>query len=245
MGVEESGGRLSRRALKAIMTSLVEIDLTCPICDTRFTSRRIASMESIGQDTDFRPRTLGIDPQPHYVHVCPNCMFAAFELDYETLQDPVREFVEGGQHHPEELVIRGDPLTLTGSVKYLLAARCYSRDTRAGDLRLADLYLRASWCARQEGLTEREQETQCEAALLFEKSLEDDEIAEDQLSTILYLLGELYRRIGRHELATTMFDKALEHCGDDEADERLSFLIERQRHAAEAGNCDNMEIEDE
>ncbi len=228
------------------MTTLVSIELTCPVCATRFTSQRIVSMHSIGQDTDFRPHSGGVDPQPHYVHACPKCMFAAFELDYQTLQDPVREFVMRLGHRPDQVLLDQDRIDLSGSTKYLLAARCYSHDSRASDLRLADLYLRASWCARQENLVEREHEAQCQAALLFEKALEVGEVADDQLKTILYLLGELYRRVGRYELATALFDKAFAILGEDDSedsDERLALLIQRQRAAATVGSCENMVIE--
>lgn len=234
------------------MTTLANIELTCPVCGTRFVSQRIASTNSVGQDTDFRPITIGLDPQPHYVHVCPRCMFAAFEGDYETAQDPVRNFVLAREHHPEELVAGGGRAALSGSTKYLLAARCYRHDTRASDLRLADLYLRASWCARQESLPEREAESQCEAIMLFEKALDASEVAEDQARTILYLLGELYRRVGRFEFAIAMFDRALESIGEDEeegeeedeeAGERFEDLIRRQREAAQNGHSENMTIE--
>jgi uncharacterized protein (DUF2225 family) len=225
------------------MTTLVNIELTCPVCETRFDSHRIASTNSMGQDTDFRPRAAGLDPQPHYVHVCPRCLFAAFEGDYGGVEDSVREFVLSGRHAPEELVPGGQAASISGSVKYLLAARCYSEDTRASDLRLADLYLRASWCARVEGEAAREREAQCQSILLFEEALEAGEVADGQRRTILYLLGELYRRVSRYELALAMFDAAAEAPPPDEDDGRYEALVKRQRAAAEARLCDNMQIE--
>ena len=236
------------------MNTLVDIQLTCPVCETPFASRRISLTDSVGQDTDFRPKTVGVDPQPHYVHVCPNCLFAAFEGDYESVQDSVRELVLQGEHDPWELVgEERNTLRLSGSTKYLLATRCYSRDARASDLRLADLYLRASWCARQENDGDREREAQFQSIMLFEKAMADDEVAEDQLTMIRYLVGELYRRVGRHELALALFQQALEareddgddKDGDEEEAGRFSSLIQRQRAAAEAGQSDNMEIESE
>lgn len=232
------------------MTTLVEIELTCPVCDTRFQSHRIASTNSMGQDTDFRPHVAGADPQPHYVHVCPHCKFAAFELDYELMPDTVRDFMHSGDYRPDEVMLHSDVAEISGSTKYLLAVLCYAHDSRASELRLADLYLRASWCARQEGLPDRESEAQCRSALLFEKALAGDEVAEDQLKTIQYLLGELYRRIGRHELALAMFDAALAAAADaqdadEEARERLDALICRQRRAAAEHDARNMVIEDD
>jgi uncharacterized protein len=226
------------------MTTLADIELACPVCETRFRSRRINSHSSYGQDTDFRPRALGLDPQPYYVHVCPTCMFAAFELDYQNLQDSVRDHVLGGDYHPHEDITQADAEGLTGSTKYLLAARCYAYDPRASDLRLADLFLRASWCARQENLPERERETQCQSALLFEKAVDAGEVADDQTVTMMYLIGELYRRIGRFELAEAVLERAAASLGEDQEDERLAGLIARQCAAAREHDFGNMTIGD-
>lgn len=224
------------------MTTLVTIHLTCPVCGEHFASQRIASTNSVGQDTDFRPHTVGEDPQPHYVHVCPECLFAAFEGDYNQVEDGVRRMVLEGEHNPEQFADELASDALSGSAKYLLAARCYSRDSRASDLRLADLHLRASWCARQEGRTDRERAAQLDAVLLFEQALAQGEVAEDQLPTILYLIGEIYRRIGRFELAVAMFDQALEVAGAA-SEARFVSLTKRQRAAALAGRSGNMQID--
>ena len=227
------------------MATLDDIDLSCPVCESEFRSRRISSTDSVGQDTDFRPLIVGVDPQRHYVHVCPQCRFAAFEGDYGDIPEPVRSFVARGAHEPED-VLRDEPAPsdLSGSTRYLLAARCYSHDDRASELRLADLYLRASWCARQEGRSEREREAQIEAVLLFEKAVEAGEVADDQQRTILYLVGELYRRIGRHEFAGALFDSALAAPEGADADGRIEALIRRQKRAAQDGETANMQIDD-
>ena len=145
-------------------------------------------------------------------------------------------------YQPEKIVPDRQILSLSGSDRYLLAALCYAADPRANDLRIADLYLRTSWCARSENLPEREHEAQCESILLFEKALSAGEVAENQLRTILYLLGELYRRVGRYELAIALFDQALEAPEAGEEPERFEFLVLRQRQAASEHDCANMEI---
>jgi len=225
------------------MTSLIRVVLHCPVCDSSFATQRIASTNSVGQDTDFRPLTAGIDPQPHYVHVCPKCHFAAFEGDFGAVQDEVKHMVQSPAYAPEDTLQGEEVGSLRGSTKYLLAVRCYSQDDRASDLRLADLYLRASWCARQEEDLSREREAQTQAILLFEQALEEGEVADNQLRTILYLLGELYRRIGRHELAIPMFDRAENAPDSGEGEPRFADLIERQRTAARAHRTGNMQIQ--
>ena len=223
------------------MTTLITVRLTCPVCGTVFSSQAIGSTNRVGQDTDFRPHAAGLDPIPHYIHVCPQCCFAAFQGDFEHVEPEVRRRVLAGDIKAEEIIGSEPRSALKGSTKYLLAARCYEYDSRATTLRLADLYLRASWCARQEGRRQRERECQTEAVLRFEKALEEGEVEEGQLQVTLYLIGELYRRLGLFELAVDYFDRAAE-VEPSLADPRLNSLIARQRAAALAHRSENMTI---
>ncbi len=222
------------------MTTLLNIQLDCPVCGVRFGSRAVRSVTRVGQDTDFRPRVAGDDPLPHYVHACPQCRFAAFEGDFDEVEPAVREFVLSGGVDEVE----GDdqpPGALAGSTKYLLAALCYEHDSRATLMRMADLYLRASWCARLEGRREREQESQMAAILRFEAALAAGEVPLEQEQTILYLLGELYRRVGRYELAEAMLKKAADF-DPEQGDPQITMLAEQQREAAVSGRSENMVI---
>ncbi|MBC7288603.1 MAG: DUF2225 domain-containing protein [Armatimonadetes bacterium] len=223
------------------MTTLITVRLICPVCGTAFSSQAIASTNRVGQDTDFRPHTMGLDPLPHFIHVCPNCCFAAFEGDFDHAEEAVRQHVLSGAIRADEIIGAEPRGALKGSTKYLLAARCYAHDSRATTLRLADLYLRASWCARMEGRRQRERECQTEAVLRFEKALEDGEVAADQLQVTLYLIGELYRRLGLFELAIDYFDRA-RSVDQELADPRLNALIDRQRAAAVRRRSENMTV---
>ena len=220
------------------MTTLLSIHLTCPVCGARFDSRTAASIVAIGQDTDFRRHYAGQDPLMYQVHACPSCRFCAFEGDFDEVTDETRQFVRSGR------LLRAVPSAaveqeLSGSTKFLLAAACYEFDNRATVMRLADLYLRGSWCARSEGRRQRETQCQIEAILRFEKTLEDGEIEDGQRDTVLYLLGELYRRVGRFELAVALFNRALAEVGV-ETEEGVVSLLRRQREAAQMHEAGNM-----
>ena len=224
------------------MSILFSIELTCPVCATQFTTSSVVATNQTGQDTDFRPHSLGADPLPHHVHVCPHCYFAAFEGDFDTAQESVGEYVLSGALRQHPVCVDETPEALSGSGKYLLAVECYEHDERATQLRLGDLYLRASWCARQEGNARREQECQVAAALRFEQGLANGEVEQHQELTMLYLIGELYRRLGRYELAVSMFEQAAAACGEA-TKTRLVDLIHRQRQAALHHHSENMTIE--
>jgi len=239
-GAMRGGYNAGARGDSRLMTTFLNIQLTCPVCGTTFSSQAIGSTSQRGQDTDFRPHSLGLDPIPHYVHVCPNCCFAAFQGDFEEVQPSVREAVLSGAIGAEGIIGAEPRGALKGSTRYLLAARCYEYDTRATALRQADLYLRASWCARQEGRKAREREAQTEAVLRFEKALEEGEVEPEQLQVTLYLIGELYRRLGLFGLAVDYFNRAADVEG--KKDPRLLVLVARQREAALERRDENMTI---
>jgi tetratricopeptide (TPR) repeat protein len=107
---------------------------------------------------------------------------------------------------------------------------------------MADLFLSASWCARDEGRPDRERDCQTEAALRFESALESGAVEPTQVATILYLVGELYRRLGLFEVAISYFDQALRATQTDTGGP-VTALVARQRRLAEGHRSDNMTID--
>lgn len=215
--------------------------MVCPVCSTKFGSLMVCSTNRVGQDTDFRPHVAGSDPLPHYVHACPHCFFAAFEGDFEEAEPEVRDFVLGGG--VEGVGAEAEPAgSIRGSSKYLLASVCYERDSRATRLRIADLYLRASWCSRAEGDALRERQCQIEAVGRFEAALAADEVARGQEQSVVYLVGELYRRVGRYELAEVMLERAAQFDASLR-DERLARLARQQLEVARQHRSEGMEID--
>ena len=65
------------------MTTLQQIELRCPICDTRFRSQAVVSTNSFGgKRTDFHERAAGTQPLPYLVHMCSRCGYAGSEKDF-------------------------------------------------------------------------------------------------------------------------------------------------------------------
>lgn len=65
------------------MTTLQQIELTCPVCETRFRSQAVVSTNSFGgKRTDFHERAAGTQPLPYLVHMCSRCGYAGSEKDF-------------------------------------------------------------------------------------------------------------------------------------------------------------------
>src|SRR5206468_7766995 len=67
----------------ARMTTLQQIELQCPICETRFRSQTVVSTNSFGgKRTDFHERAAGTQPLPFLIHTCNRCGFSGSERDF-------------------------------------------------------------------------------------------------------------------------------------------------------------------
>lgn len=176
------------------MTTLQQLDLQCPVCESEFHSQQVVSTNSFGgKRTDFHERAAGVQPLPFMVHMCQHCGFTGSE----------RDFTEGVELTPlvkeqvwSELAPIVNARGVPGSEKYEAAAKV-AEWQGAEPRHLADLLLRAAWCCVDEGDIEAERYFRRKAAWKFEEALSSwDGVASDERAVITYLVGELWRRIG-------------------------------------------------
>ena len=194
------------------MTTLQQIELRCPICDTRFRSQAVVSTNSFGgKRTDFHERAAGTQPLPYLVHMCSRCGYSGAERDFAEEADvsPILR-----EHVWNELAPTFCTGATSGSEKYEAAAKVaewQSLEPR----HVADLLLRAAWCCVDEGDVEAERFFRRRAASMFERALDSwDGVARDERAVLTYLVGELWRRVGDMGQATHWFDKVTEEVTD-------------------------------
>ena len=187
------------------MTQLHELELTCPVCRTRFRTKTVLSTNSFGgKRTDFHERAAGTQPLPYLVHMCGRCGYTGGELD----------FGEGAEVTPllrdhvwNELAPVLGKEAISGSEKYEAAAKVAEWQCME-PRHVADLLLRAAWCCVDEGDVEGERFFRRKAAWAFERALESwDGVPRDEHAVLTYLVAELWRRIGDIKQATAWFDK--------------------------------------
>ncbi len=206
------------------MTTIHQETLTCPACHTTFKVQVVGSCGYAGKDTDFRPHYWGLDPLPLFVHTCPRCLFSGYEAHFAA---PVSEELRKWLVEERGL---GRLQSDTGSRRYTLAARCREQ-AGDNDIAIADMYLRASWCARVEEDRPMERLSQRRAVECFQRALAAGLVPPNQQAAITYLVGELYRRLGDFELATAYLARVKE---DD-----WSALAARQLALARQANDEN------
>lgn len=209
------------------MTTLQQLNLQCPVCESEFRSQQVISTNSFGgKRTDFHERAAGVQPLPFMVHMCRNCGFTGSE----------RDFTEGVELSPlvkEQVWTELAPVVnargVPGSEKYEAAAKV-AEWQGAEPRHLADLLLRAAWCCVDEGDIEAERFFRRKAAWKFEEALScwDGVVAEER-AVITYLVGELWRRIGDTTAAHGWYDQVAGEIQDPESQGWVIDAARQQR----------------
>ncbi len=197
------------------MTTLQQIELQCPVCETRFRSQAVVSTNSFGgKRTDFHERAAGTQPLPYLVHMCQHCGYTGAERDFTEDADVtplVREHVwtELAPQLAHGAVAVGPPgrPSVAGSAKYEAAAKV-AEWQNFEPRHVADLLLRAAWCCVDEGDVEAERFFRRKAAWAFATALDEfDGVAREERAVLTYLVGELWRRVGDRGQASEWFDR--------------------------------------
>ena len=209
------------------MTTLQQIELRCPICDTRFKSQQVISTNSFGgKRTDFHERAAGTQPLPFLIHMCSRCGYSGAERDFteETDVTPVLR-----EHVWNELAPQLSTLAVSGSEKYEAAAKV--AEWQGLEVRhVADLLLRAAWCCVDENDIEAERFFRRKAAWKFTEALSSfDGVAREERAVLSYLTGELWRRVGDITQAHQWFNRVPSELSDPATQQWVVAAARQQR----------------
>lgn len=209
-----------------VMTTLRQIELSCPICENSFQSQAVVSTNAFGgKRTDFHERAAGTQPLAYLIHMCDECGYSGGERDFSH-EGEVSPMLK--EHVLNELAPRA-LLSSAGSDKYEAAAKVAEWQGME-ERHIADLLLRASWCCVDEGDVEAERYFRRHAAWKFEEALQKyDGISLDERGVLTYLVGELWRRIGDVAKARDWFDRVADEIGDEGSQSWLLAAAEQQR----------------
>ena len=208
------------------MTTLRQIELSCPICENSFQSQAVVTTNAFGgKRTDFHERAAGTQPLAYLIHMCGECGYSGGERDFthDTEVSPLLK-----EHVLNELAPRM-PEAGTGSGKYEAAAKV-AEWQGLDDRHIADLLLRAAWCCVDEGDIEAERYFRRHSVWAFERALARyDGVGEDERAVLTYLVGELWRRIGDLKTASLWFDRVAEEITDETSQQWVIAAAERQK----------------
>jgi len=193
-------------------SSLYSRKYTCPVCENEFSSMRVktSALRPDKRDTDFCVFYKGQDPNHYAILVCPECGCSGFDSGFEDLtEDQKNQYRKNlkDRWSPRDF---GGPRTAAEALEaHLLALATYQVIGVKKSL-MGKLCMRIAWIYRfQEDPKEKVFLDFAVRNLTEAFSTERlDEDKENELM-ILFLLGEMNRRIGNFTDASKWFSMLL------------------------------------
>lgn len=186
---------------------------TCPVSGTRFQFLRVRTraVRPKERESDFHVRYEDVNPTWYGIVVCPECAYAAYQDDFESLDEPARARL--WDEHALRSAMLERPLsgvrTLKDAVTALdLAIRCYEA-RGSSDSRRAVLQHRRGWLEREGGNPNAERPWLIRARESYERAFKDDKrLSEEAAARIAYLVGDLSERLGDLQSAAQWLETA-------------------------------------
>jgi uncharacterized protein len=180
--------------------------LICPNCGNEVEANVLVSTNTFGGlTTDLHRLAGGAEPLEYLIHSCQNCGFTGGAGEFQgnvasNIAAQIKEFV---LPHVRDERLKAD-------ARWEFAAQIAEWRQQIPEV-VAQFYLNAAWCADE---PDKEHYYRRRAADWFEQALD---VGVENRPVILYLVGELYRRVGDTEVAIHWFDEAIAEA-DAEAD---------------------------
>ncbi len=194
-------------------------DLTCKLCAKEFQSLLVRKSKQavMKTDSDFCVYYEGEVPYFYHVFLCPACGYAFLESfakkPGEKMQEKITalpDFFSGKRDAP------------TAQLAYKRAIEC-AKMQREDDAVLASLHLQLAWIFRLTGDEEKELAALREALGYYVAVYESSNLPD--ASKVMYLIGELNRRLGNLKEAVFWYSKVTN-------DEKSNVAMQRRARDA-------------
>jgi hypothetical protein len=191
-------------------------DLTCRLCGKQFNSLvvRKSAQPVLKTDSDFCIHYERETPYFYNVFVCPACGYAFLE-SFE--KKPGTKMREKLTPLPDFFSDKRD--APTAQLAYKRAIEC-AKMQKESDMVLASLYLQLSWIMRVKGDEKAEKEAQGEALAYYKGVYEESDL--EDASRVMYLIGELNRRLGYLKEAVYWYSRVANDKNSNQATRRMA-----------------------
>lgn len=192
------------------MDPLYQIKVTCSCCDSSFQTSRVrpSLKKAVKTDSDFCSYFKEVNPDFYVVRVCPYCGFASTENFSEKLSDKQKQAYYdkfGSQwQHRDYGGARDEADAMECYKLSLLSAQTVGEKERV----VAGLLHHIAWLYRYKGNVEQESRFLGFALGAYIGVFENER---DSLSNarLLFLIGELHRRLGQYNDAVRWFSRVI------------------------------------
>ena len=192
--------------------SLYSKKVTCPICGKQFSSMKakLSSCKVEKKDEDFCTHYVGLNPTYYDIFVCPFCAYSASEASFEKITEEEIKLLKDA--FSGRIVGRSfcTERSLNDAIASCKLAIHTAEIRKAKASVLAGLCLKLAWLYRFAG--DKQEEIFLNYSLQnYLDAFDKEECPIGNLNEIsmLYLLGELSRRLGKLNDAIVWFGKAV------------------------------------
>jgi len=206
--------------LSGMLMTMLDIKVyNCALCGTEFESDVITSTNTFGgKDSEFRVYAFGLQPLRFILAMCPKCGYTSYShkehLTFNEMQ-AIEALLKS------EITKSIDEKMQYSAFKFYIYARILEV-RKASIMKIARAYLNAAWIADDDQEYEKAVKYRKLAISTFVSGLKANNIPEEDIPIITYLVGEIYRRIGEFDSAIEWFMKVKTR------DERLIKLCSHQ-----------------
>lgn len=191
---------------------LYEKKIVCPVCSNNFTTKKVrtSAVRVSKRDKDFCPYYEGENPLFYGVFVCEHCGYAALEGSFSKINLEDREKIKNVISPKWKSRNYGERRNIDEAIEvYKLALLCCEILGNKSSIQ-GKICLRLSWFYRYKN--EKEEKKFIDFTIKsFEKAYTGERIDGNEYDevVVLYLLGELNRRMENYSESIVWFDKAL------------------------------------
>ncbi len=194
-----------------------EVDAVCPVCGQTFKGIKLfeSKLQQISMDRDTRKHFKDIEPAYYRIWVCPKCLYANFSGHrFSEITDNQKAILKEAIADRIKLLAGQNNLkseAQTAITRYRLAAEVLERGQFSLDM-LGRAWLNLAWIYESIEDTETANMARNKSAALYEQFyLESRSMSPAMEIQVMYIIGELSKRLGDLKKAHQYFFKVAHH----------------------------------
>lgn len=197
------------------MNILYDKEIKCPVCEKKYTTKKVRSsaLRLEKKDSDFCMHYKGVNPLFYSAYVCPHCGYSSTEKKYRDISPAQRTMIIDNISSRWSGKDYGGIRNFDDAIEvHKLAMISYSTMSYK-DSEMAKLCLKLAWLYRQANNTDMEKYYLKYSLKYFEKAYYSERLDENQENelNIIYLMGDINKRLGNYKEAVNYFQLSLQH----------------------------------
>lgn len=187
--------------------------IQCPICgtETQIKSPKKGSYRLLKKDSDLMQNYEGVNPLFYGVDFCIDCGYAALPTYFNSIRENQKNLIRNQISMKWQKKVYEGLYTVDDAIEQhkLALLNAIVKNSLISEKALISLKL--SWLHRIKGDKENEKRFQEQSAAGFEEAYRSEELPIGGLDewNLLYIIGELFRRVGKEEKASSFFSMVL------------------------------------